>query len=123
MKVVIVDDAIDNINLMKLYTKKSNDEFVFFTSPEESIVYLNSNSADLVFLDIQMPVLDGFEVVAEIRKNENLQDLFVCALTAFSSDSEITKIKKSAFNDFLQKPILRDQFLKYIENLKLEKAG
>jgi CheY-like chemotaxis protein len=123
MKVVIVDDSIDNINLMKLYSKKSSEEFIYFTSPEESIEFIKENEVDLVFLDIQMPVLNGFEVLAELKKENSSNGPFICALTAFSSDKEIAKINSSDFDDFLQKPILRDQFLKYIETYDLKKVG
>ena len=123
MKIVIVDDSIDNIKLMKLYSKKSNDEFYYFTSPEDSIVFINSNSVELVFLDLHMPILDGFDVLAEIKNKEQVRCPFVCALTAVTSESEVLKITKSPFDDFLQKPIFKDQFLNYIESLKLKKAS
>ncbi len=116
MKIVVLDDAVDNLNLLKLYVKKSEDEFVFYSNCDEAIAYFKDSSADIFFLDIQMPEMDGFEVLEVIRELPQRDDLFVCALSAFSLDMEADKIKNSSFNDYIQKPILRQNFLDYIES-------
>lgn len=123
MKILVLDDSEDNLNLIKLYTKKSEDEFVFTSSGEEALKLVANNQFDLIFMDIQMPGMDGFEVLEKVRLLENGDFPFVCALTAFSFDSELEKIRASTFNDYLQKPILRQQFLKYIEDLSLKEVS
>jgi CheY-like chemotaxis protein len=123
MKIFVLDDSVDNINLIKLYVKKSNDDFTFFTSPTEAVECLQNEKFDIIFLDIQMPELDGFEVLEKIREDKCNQNSFVCALSAFSLDKEVEKIKDTSFDDYLQKPILRVKFLEYIDSHREKKAS
>lgn len=92
MKILVLDDSIDNINLIKLYVKKSSDEFSFFIDSSEALEVMKRERFDLIFLDLQMPILDGFEVLDMIRKDDENKESFVCALSAFSLDKEIDKI-------------------------------
>lgn len=121
MKIAVLDDSVDNLNLIKLYTKKLDNEIYFESNPNSFLEYLKNNEVDVLFLDIQMPEMDGFEVLEEVRKIK--EGVFVCALTAFSFESELEKIRSSSFDDFLQKPILRNDFLKYIEDFESRKAS
>ncbi|OUR97048.1 hypothetical protein A9Q84_12000 [Halobacteriovorax marinus] len=123
MKILVLDDSEDNLNLIRLYTKKSDDDFSFSSSGDEALELIENQQFDLLFMDIQMPGMSGFEVLEKVRFLNFGKELFVCALTAFSFDSELEKIRSSSFNDYLQKPILRDQFLKYIGDLSLKDAS
>ncbi len=123
MRILLLDDSVDNLNLLKLYAKKSSDEFVMVSDSSVALDYISKENFDLFFLDIQMPQKDGFEVLGEVRDSNNGKELFICALTAHTSKDEVEKINKSTFNDYLEKPILRDDFLKYIEEYSIKAAG
>ncbi|WP_372651457.1 response regulator [Halobacteriovorax sp.] len=123
MRILLLDDSLDNLNLLKLYVKKSSDEFVMVSDADEALTKINEEHFDMFFLDIQMPLKDGFEVLKDVRESEKAKDLFVCALTAHTSKNEVEKINKSSFNDYLQKPILRNEFLEYIEKFSIKAAG
>lgn len=123
MRILLLDDSVDNLNLMKLYAKKSSDDFVMISNIDEALERVNNEHFDIFFLDIQMPLKDGFEVLKDVRETEKGKDLFVCALTAFTSKNEIEKIDNSSFNDYLKKPILRNDFLEYINDFSIRAAG
>ena len=123
MRILLLDDSVDNLNLRKLYAKKSSDEFVMVSDPDEAIELLLKEKFDLFFLDIQMPKQDGFEVLKIVRDTKNGEKLFICALTAHTSAGEIERIDESSFDDYLQKPILRQDFLDYISSHGLKKVG
>ncbi|GEM_PF-5380621 len=123
MRILLLDDSVDNLNLLKLYAKKSSDEFVMVSDVEDAMTKIEEEDFDMFFLDIQMPHKDGYEVLENVRASEKGKDLFVCALTAYTSQAEIEKIEKSSFNDYLKKPILRSDFLEYIDNFSIKAAG
>ncbi len=64
---------------------------------------------DLVFMDLQMPVLDGFEATGRIRKELNKQDLPIIAMTADAMTGVEGKVKNAGMNDYITKPINLEQ--------------
>ncbi len=90
-----------------------------FSQPEEAITYLSSNSPDIVFLDIQMPRYNGFDLLEEI-KNISFQLIFVTAYSEFG----LKALKASAL-DYLLKPIdekeLKNAIEKAIKNTKKDR--
>ena len=65
----------------------------------------DAHSFDLILLDIQMPVLDGFETLRKIRKGSSRNtDCLIFALTAYSGPREIAQIKRAGFSAVLTKP-------------------
>ncbi|ATH07553.1 hypothetical protein BIY24_06220 [Halobacteriovorax marinus] len=123
MRILLLDDSVDNLNLLKIYAKKSQDDFTMVSKSDEAMSLLQKECFDLFFLDIQMPDKDGFEVLESVREIKNGKELFICALTAHTSKDEVEKIQSSSFDDYLKKPILREDFLNYIEKYSVKAAG
>lgn len=73
-----------------------------------------AESPDLILLDIQMPVLNGYETAVEIRKMN--KEIPIIALTAGTIKGEKEKCIESGMNDYLSKPINKDIF----ENMLLK---
>ena len=78
---------------------------------------LNSPHYDLILMDIQMPVMDGYEATQAIRKEGHL-DMVICALSANAMREDLDKAKMVGMNDYLTKPIkqkaLEDVINKYL---------
>lgn len=73
---------------------------------------------DAVLMDIQMPVMDGFTAVAEIRKDERFRDLPIVAMTAHAMAGDREKSIAAGMNDHLTKPIDPDQLFSALPNLR-----
>ena len=74
MKIVLVDDDPDTNDLMDAIGDTTADvDTKSFDSSLEALAYLDENEADVVILDLEMPVLDGLRLAKEIRKNEGLK--------------------------------------------------
>ncbi len=69
---------------------------------------------DLILMDLQMPVMDGYEATEEIRKNSEWDDLPIIALTADAMSGVQKKIAEVGMNDFLAKPIDVNQLFKVL---------
>ncbi|MFP9100694.1 hybrid sensor histidine kinase/response regulator [Flavobacterium sp. RHBU_24] len=71
LKILIIDDDITQLKLMEELLNKLGAETAKEINPENILPYLNRNSVDIVLTDVQMPVMDGFELVQKIRNSKN----------------------------------------------------
>lgn len=113
-KVLFIDDCIDNINLYEIYFKKNNElEVDYTTSGKKGISMALGDSYDVIFVDIQMPYVNGYDVVNAISKSVHCK---IYALTGFKDRETLLQIEASPFTSYLAKPILKNQLLHLIIN-------
>ena len=105
-KILLVDDDMRNVfSLRKIIMDKSMAVVVAKDGKEALDQLANDPDIDLVLMDIMMPVMDGFEAMAEIRKQEKFAKLPVVALTAKAMKGDRKKCIDAGANDYLAKPI------------------
>ncbi len=104
-RVLIVDDAIDNRLLLEMFLKKYQVETVSASNGQEAVQAALSSHFDLVLMDVQMPVMDGFEAVKQLRDQNYTQP--VIALTAHAMRGDRERCIEKGFDDYIQKPINR----------------
>ncbi len=114
MRILFIDDTVDNINLYKIFLRNYDKADIDYTSsPVEAIRLINENDYNLIFLDIEMPGKNGFEVLDEVTVFENQR---IYALTAYSDGETVEKIQKhSSISDLLKKPILKRDLISIID--------
>ena len=78
-KILIVDDDINICELLRLYLEKDGFATIVANDGEQALHLAQVNNPDLVLLDIMMPVLDGWQVCREIRKNSNIPIIMLTA--------------------------------------------
>ena len=102
-KLLIVDDQASNISLLEQLLSESGYLHVASTqNPLEVIALHEKNQYDLILLDLQMPYMDGFEVMEALKKNDNDAYLPVLVLTA--QPSHKLRALKAGAKDFISKP-------------------
>lgn len=79
IKILVADDDNNICELLRLYLEKEMFSVTIANNGKEAIDKFNSNGADLILLDIMMPVLDGWQVCREIRKNSNVPIIMITA--------------------------------------------
>ncbi len=72
---------------------------------------------DLLLLDMQMPVMDGLEVIRYIRNHKDLKDLTVIAITAYAMKGDALKYTRAGCNGYISKPINKDKFIKAVHDV------
>lgn len=117
MKVVCVDDEkimLDGI--MKTCREIPEiDEVIGFRKPMEALDYVQKNEADIIFLDIDMPVLDGMTLARKIKKiRPTLQIIFTTGYSDFAV--EAFKMKATGY---LLKPVKKTDIIQEIDSLKV----
>lgn len=112
-KILVVDDNIMNRMVANVILLEYNVTVSEAADGEEAVNYLKNNSCDLVLMDLQMPILDGFKA-SEIIRQELKLEIPIIALTASDIEEEKEKCFEVGMNDFLYKPFNKDQFLQII---------
>ena len=111
--VLVVDDNIMNIMIANIILKKYDVVVSKASNGEEAVNYLKNNECDLVLMDLQMPVLNGYEASEIIRQRLQL-NLPIIALTASNTKEEREKCFEVGMNDYLAKPFSEEQLLQTI---------
>jgi len=115
LKAVIVDDehkAIQSLSWELINFSKEIEIMATFTDPELALAYLNDHKPDCVFLDIQMPTMDGFQFLERLGNKD-----FAVVITTAYNEYAIKALKHEA-QDYLLKPIDTDDLKDTIERIK-----
>ena len=104
IRVLVAEDNPINQQLMKHLLKGWQVQFDIANNGEEAIGLLQHNRYDLILMDIQMPVMDGYTATEQIRHTLQL-DTPIIAMTAHAIAGEKEKCLSSGMNDYLSKPL------------------
>ncbi len=121
-KVLVAEDNLMNQLLLKYLFKNWGFDIVIAKDGKETINLISDNDYDLILLDIQMPIIDGYGVAKWIRETKK-SSVPIIAMTAHIMPTEIQKCKDAGMNDYLIKPIDEEKaiqlFNKYIPKLNI----
>ena len=115
LKSVIVDDEPKAIQSLSWELSNFSDQIkviATFNNPEKALLYLAENNIDCLFLDIEMPTMDGFQFLNKLKSRN-----FAVVITTAYSEYAIKALKKDAL-DYLLKPIDSDDLEETIAKIK-----
>jgi len=117
-KILVIDDELVNVELVKEMLDISGyTDVVGVSDPEEGLLLYRKHDFDLVLLDLLMPRMDGFEVMARMQKCEKPLSPPILVLTALKDQSTRLKALNRGARDFLGKPFELDEAICRIFNL------
>lgn len=111
IKVLIIDDVADNLQVIGSILMEQNYDVSFARSGEEAIGILENNKFDLILLDILMPVMDGFEVCKKIKEKPEIKNTPIIFLTARSDIDSVVKGFDLGAQDYISKPFKTEELL------------
>ena len=104
-KILVVDDIASNRHIVVTYLKKQGISNIFQAeNGHEALEHIRSNPTDLLLLDVMMPEVDGFEVLEQMKKDQDLRNIPVIMITALNDMDSTIKCIKSGAEDYLLKP-------------------
>jgi CheY-like chemotaxis protein len=115
--ILIVDDEPDSINVVQLVCEYHGAKVKSTNSAKECLKMLEEGIPDIVFMDIQMPIMSGWEAIKHIRENSQLGGLPVIAMTAHAMDGDKQRVLNAGFTGYMSKPISPMSFLEDIESI------
>ncbi|GAA6134477.1 response regulator [Oceaniserpentilla sp. 4NH20-0058] len=111
IKVLAVDDNQPNLELLNAWLGDLNVEVVTANGGLQAVEFAQHENFDLIFMDIQMPDLDGLSATIRIREYSQNLDTPVIALTAHALPNERKQLLQNGFDDYLTKPISEEQLV------------
>lgn len=121
INIMLVEDNKINMLLLKTIIKNLFINVTIFEIPNGKVAVdqFETLSPDLIFMDIQMPILNGYEAAKKIRKLNSGQNVPIIAITAGTEKEEKDKCIAAGMNDYIAKPIIKgiieESILKWIK--------
>ena len=112
-RVLVVDDSYDTADSFAALVKSMGHDATFTTNPLEAVAVAKSFQADVAFLDLSMPHIDGFKLAGLFRAAPELKDLTLVAVSGFDGPEHRTQSRRAGFDAHVAKP-LDPQLLKSI---------
>ena len=103
-KILIVDDTPKNIQVLSSILHDKGYNICISTSGEQALESVKAEAPDLILLDIQMPVMDGFEISKILKANPETKNIPIIFLTAFVEPEKILKGFELGAVDYITKP-------------------
>ena len=113
--ILIAEDNPVNRELLREILEAGQYQVVEAGDGQEALAKLDQAQPDLVLLDINMPVLDGFATLSRIRNHPQFSQLPVLAVTAYAMKEDREKVLGAGFNGYLSKPIDAAALLRELE--------
>jgi DNA-binding response OmpR family regulator len=115
MKILIVDDEKDICRLICGIVTQLNIDCELVFTMESAKKYIEHQSFDLYFIDVNLPDGSGFDLVSEFIEKKNRND--VVMISAIDGENEIRRAKSLGVKDFLRKPFSRNDILTTINGM------
>ena len=110
-KILVVDDEPFICRSLTYVLRKGNYEVLEARNGEEALTAIREHKPDLVFLDVMMPKIDGFEVTQQVRSDPELAGIKIILLTAKGQECDREVGKDAGANDYMTKPFSPSKIL------------
>jgi len=110
-KVLVVDDEPFICRSLTFVLKKGNYDVLEARDGEEALDAIRSHKPDLVFLDVMMPKINGFEVTEQVRSDAAFDGVKIILLTAKGQQCDREVGKQAGANDYMTKPFSPSKIL------------
>ncbi|MBF0543964.1 MAG: response regulator [Candidatus Riflebacteria bacterium] len=122
--ILIIEDNQKNAYLVTFILEKFGYQVIHAQDGEAGIKQALQGKPDLILLDIQLPVLDGYSVARELKKNEEMRLIPIVAVTSYAMPGDRERILEVGCAGYLEKPINPATFISQIEQyLPANKRG
>ena len=119
LKILLVDDSEDNRLLIKTFMKGSQHSLDMAENGEEAFEKFMEKRYDLLLMDMQMPVMDGYEATKIIRRweeDKNIKETPILAFTAHALKEEVERCIDAGCTDHLAKPVKKKELIERIRS-------
>jgi adenylate cyclase len=104
-RILIVDDTAANRDLLSRRLRRDGHAVVAASSGEEALSILDRQEFDLVLADVLMPVMNGIELLGQLKSDRRFREIPVVMVSGLTDDDAVARCIKAGAEDYLRKPI------------------
>ncbi len=124
IKILLVEDYKHSQIIVTRLLKKNNFEsIVVVENGAEAVEAVQKQKFNLILMDMQMPVMNGFEATEKIRQMKEYKEIPIIALTAFAMKGDREKCLESGATDYIPKPIDSQEFIEKVKYYTLNNVN
>lgn len=109
-KILVIEDNEQNLYLIRYILEGRGHEVSAARDGKEGIELASALRPDLILLDIQLPIMDGYAVARQLRQNPDLAGTPIVAVTSYAMPGDREKAIAAGCNGYIEKPIDPDTF-------------
>lgn len=110
-KIMVVDDEPDLVRLVQFRLEREGWDVVTASDGQSALAVIAEEHPDLIFLDVMMPGMDGFEVLEQIRTRRGVHKTPVVMLTAKGTTTDLEKARELYVQHYIIKPFDPDKLV------------
>jgi two-component system cell cycle response regulator DivK len=114
-KILVIEDNEQNMYLVTFILEKHDYQVFQANNGVDGISLAIKQKPDLILLDIQLPVMDGYSVARELRKNGALVNTPIIAVTSYAMSGDREHALEAGCTGYIEKPINPETFITQIE--------
>ena len=103
-RILVVEDTEDNRQIIRDLLSSVGYELIEAADGAEAVAMAQAHRPDLILMDIQLPVMDGYEVTRRIRANPELATVPIIAVTSYALSGDETKAREAGCDGYVAKP-------------------
>lgn len=116
-RILVVEDTEDNRRIMRIALTGAGFEVLEANDGAAGVEAAIKHRPDLVLMDIQLPVIDGYEATRRIKSTPELRDIPIIAVTSYALSGDETKAKQAGCDGYVAKPFSPRQLLAQVRSL------
>jgi len=110
-RILVVEDQADTRQIIRDMLASTDYEITEAENGHEALVAIAKQRPDLILLDIQLPIMDGYAAVSRIKSDPALRSIPIIAVTSYALDGEEKKARAAGCDDYVPKPFSPRQLL------------
>jgi two-component system cell cycle response regulator DivK len=110
-RVLIVEDQADNRAILRDLLSNAGYDLIEATDGVEGVALAESKRPDLIVMDVQLPIIDGYEATRRIKSNAALRSIPIIAVTSYALSGDEMKARAAGCDAYVAKPFSPRQLL------------
>jgi two-component system, cell cycle response regulator DivK len=110
-RVMVVEDQADNRKIIRDMLRGTDYEIIEAENGEEALAAIGKQRPDLILMDLQLPIMDGYTAMRQIKADPALRSIPVIAVTSYALSGEEKKARAAGCDDYVPKPFSPRQLL------------
>jgi two-component system, cell cycle response regulator DivK len=115
-RILVVEDQPDSRQIIRDMLAATDYEIIEAENGEEALAAIAKQRPDLILMDVQMPIMDGYAATRRIKADAALQSIPIIAVTSYALSGEEKKARAAGCDDYVPKPFSPRQLLAKIRD-------